>query len=208
VAIIEAPVPFKISPTALEPSAYLLGVDGWLSGARRCASPNYNLRPDAVDISLLVIHNISLPPAQFGGGWVERFFCNQLPPEQHPYFTEIAALQVSSHFFIDRQGCVTQFVATGARAWHAGASEFGPRDNCNDFSLGIEMEGTDLDEYTDEQYISLVELSACLMRSYPEITLQRIVGHCDIAPGRKTDPGQAFDWPRYRAALTQRQGAR
>jgi len=178
-----------------------LGADGWLSGVRRCVSPNYNLRPDAADISLLVIHNISLPPAQFGGGWVEQFFCNQLPPEHHPYFTEIATLQVSSHFFIDRLGSVTQFVATGARAWHAGASLFGQRNNCNDFSLGIELEGTDIEAYADAQYASLVGLSACLMQGYPEISLERIVGHCDIAPGRKSDPGEAFDWLRYRAAL-------
>lgn len=193
---------FKTPSSLLESPVYLLGADGWLSGGRRCTSPNYNLRPNPADISLLVIHNISLPPAQFGGGWVEQFFCNQLPPEQHPYFAEIATLQVSSHFFIDRLGLVTQFVATGSRAWHAGASQFEQRDNCNDFSLGIEMEGTDIDAYSDAQYASLIALSTCLIRRYPEITVERIVGHCDIAPGRKTDPGQAFDWHRYRAALT------
>ena len=192
----------SIIPPVVDASVFLLGADGWLSGVRRCASPNYNLRPDPHDISLLVIHNISLPPAQFGGGWVERFFCNSLPPEQHPYFSEIASLQVSSHFFIDRQGRVTQFVATEARAWHAGASLFEQRDNCNDFSLGIELEGTDIEAYTDAQYASLVGLSVCLMQGYPEISLERIVGHCDIAPGRKSDPGQVFDWQGYRRALT------
>ena len=170
--------------------------------ARRCQSPNYNERPANSDISLLVIHNISLPPAEFGGGWIERFFCNQLPPDEHAYFAEISELQVSAHFLIDRLGKVTQFVATGARAWHAGVSEFEANSNCNDFSLGIELEGTDVDNYTDAQYQSLVALSRCLMLHYPKITLPRIVGHNDIAPGRKSDPGAAFDWPRYRSALT------
>ena len=195
-------MPFKTPPSVFESPVYLLAADGWLSGASRCPSPNYNLRPNSAEISLLVVHNISLPPAQFGGGWVERFFCNQLPPEQHPYFAEISVLQVSSHFFIDREGEVTQFVATDARAWHAGASLFEQRDNCNDFSLGIELEGTDIEAYSEAQYVSLVALSVCLMLRYPEITLERIVGHCDIAPGRKTDPGEAFDWQRYRTALT------
>lgn len=173
---------------------------GWVSGIRHCPSPNYNQRPHG-EISLLVIHNISLPPGQFGTGKVQAFFGNQLVVDEHPYFAEICHLQVSAHFLIERDGAVTQFVSCLDRAWHAGVSQFQGRDNCNDFSLGIELEGTDEQPYTDQQYQALIELTERLRQAWPAITVERICGHCDIAPGRKTDPGPAFDWARLRAAL-------
>ncbi|MCV6606138.1 MAG: 1,6-anhydro-N-acetylmuramyl-L-alanine amidase AmpD, partial [Porticoccaceae bacterium] len=150
---------------------------------------------------LLVIHNISLPPGEFGGGHVERFFCNSLDGAEHPYFATIDSMQVSSHLLIDRQGRITQFVPFLARAWHAGASQFEGRENCNDFSIGIELEGTDQLPYSDDQYNSLVAVTHNLLAHFPAITAGRIVGHSDIAPGRKTDPGPAFDWSRYKSAL-------
>jgi AmpD protein len=176
---------------------------GWVDGIRHCPSPNYNQRPLG-EISLLVIHNISLPPGQFGTGKVQAFFGNQLVVDEHPYFAEICHLQVSAHFLIERDGAVTQFVSCLDRAWHAGVSHFEGRDNCNDFSLGIELEGTDEQPYTDRQYQALIELTEQLRDAWPAITVERIRGHCDIAPGRKTDPGPAFDWARLRAALAVR----
>ncbi|SDL70982.1 1,6-anhydro-N-acetylmuramyl-L-alanine amidase AmpD [Pseudomonas indica] len=173
---------------------------GWCQGIRHCPSPNFNARP-AGEISLLVIHNISLPPGQFGTGKVVEFFQNRLPVDEHPFFAEIAALQVSAHFLIERDGAVTQFVSCLDRAWHAGVSRFEERESCNDFSIGIELEGTDLMPFTDEQYKALIGLSRELLKNYPAITLARICGHSDIAPGRKTDPGPAFDWARLRTAL-------
>lgn len=175
-------------------------VSGWCEGVRRCPSLNFNVRPQG-EISLLVIHNISLPPGQFGTGKVQEFFQNQLRVDEHPYFAGIAALQVSAHFLIERDGAVTQFVSCLERAWHAGISQFEGRENCNDFSLGIELEGTDELPFTEAQYAALVQLSRVLRNAYPAITLERICGHSDIAPGRKTDPGPAFDWLRLRAAL-------
>lgn len=176
---------------------------GWFQGIRHCPSPNCNARPQG-EISLLVVHNISLPPGQFGTGKVQAFFQNRLPVDEHPFYAEIASLQVSAHFFIERDGAVTQFVSCLERAWHAGQSWFDGRDNCNDFSLGIELEGTDDQPYSDAQYASLAELSRQLLAAYPALTAQRIRGHSDIAPGRKTDPGPAFDWQRLYAALTDR----
>ncbi|VUD40297.1 1,6-anhydro-N-acetylmuramyl-L-alanine amidase AmpD [Thalassocella blandensis] len=169
--------------------------------AKQVNSPNFNARPQALDISLLVIHNISLPPGQFGGGYIERFFQNQLPENDHPYFKEIASMQVSAHFLIDRAGSVTQFVDMNERAWHAGLSSFEGRDNCNDFAIGIELEGTDHTDFTDHQYQALSALTQHIISTYPAINLDRIVGHSDIAPGRKTDPGPHFDWARYRKEL-------
>lgn len=174
-----------------------LHASGWLCPVNRCVSPNYNARPDIDDIDLLVIHNISLPPEQFGGGYVQQFFCNQLPVDEHPYFTTIASLRVSAHCLIDRQGVITQFVSFFDRAWHAGSSCFAGRSNCNDFSIGIELEGCDHKPYSEQQYHSLAQLTHLLMLSYPSITADRIVGHSDIAPGRKTDPGPAFEWTHY-----------
>lgn len=168
--------------------------NGWLVNAKRVRSPNFNQRPLGIEPSLLVIHNISLPPGCFGGGNVEAFFCNQLDTERDPYFCEIADLRVSSHLLIDRAGGLTQFVSFHDRAWHAGKSCFAGRDNCNDFSIGIELEGTDELPYTERQYQVLAQVAQVLMRVFPAITRNNLVGHSDIAPGRKTDPGPAFDW--------------
>ena len=168
--------------------------------AKICLSPNCSSREKG-EISLLVIHNISLPPGKFGGGYVEQFFQNILDPKAHPYFDEIKELKVSSHLFIERDGSITQFVPFDKKAWHAGVSNFNGRENCNEFSIGIELEGTDELEYTQQQYDSLVEVSRELMVLYPLITKDNIVGHCDIARGRKTDPGKAFDWDLYRSRL-------
>jgi AmpD protein len=173
---------------------------GWVQGVQHCPSPNFNQRP-AGEVSLLVLHNISLPPGQFGTGKVQALFLNQLDPAEHPYFAEIAHLQVSAHFFIERDGRVTQFVSCLHRAWHAGVSCFAGREACNDFSLGIELEGTDEQPYSEAQYTVLAGLVRALQGVYPELAGERICGHSDIAPGRKSDPGPAFDWPRLRLAL-------
>jgi AmpD protein len=175
--------------------------DGWLATARRLPSPNANERPAGCAIDLLVIHNISLPPGEFGTGCVERLFCNTLDCAEHPWFECLRGLAVSAHLLIARDGSCTQFVPFGQRAWHAGASSFDGRENCNDYSIGVELEGTDDDPYTDAQYDALARVARLLMREYPGITIGRIVGHAHVAPGRKTDPGPAFDWERLRAAL-------
>ena len=174
----------------------------WLDNAQQIPSPNHDDRPEGEEISLLVIHNISLPPGEFGGPWIDRFFTNRLPPDEHPFFAEIADVRVSSHLLIRRTGEVVQYVPFDKRAWHAGVSEFDGRERCNDFSIGIELEGADETPYTDEQYMQLVEVTRQLQKSYPTITLERITGHSDIAPGRKTDPGPAFDWERYRKSIS------
>jgi AmpD protein len=171
--------------------------NGWLDGVRTIVSPNFNERPPQTDINLLVIHNISLPPGEFGTGCVEAFFCNQLDHSHHPYFATLVALRVSAHFFIARTGEATQLVSVWERAWHAGVSAFEGIANCNDYSLGIELEGCDDIPYTDAQYAALVQLTRRLQALFPGITSDRIVGHSDIAPERKTDPGPAFYWARY-----------
>ena len=171
---------------------------GWLEEARHSPSPNFNERPGGCEISLLVIHNISLPPGEFGGSWIDDLFHNRLDPDAHPYFSEIEGLEVSAHCLIRRDGEIIQYVSFDKRAWHAGHSSYCGIDNCNDFSIGIELEGTDEDPFTDAQYESLAALTAAIRKSYPSITDERVVGHSDIAPGRKTDPGFAFDWDRYR----------
>ena len=169
----------------------------WVEQARHCQSPNHNERPQPVDVALIVIHGISLPPGQFGGPYIDDLFCNRLDPALHPYFQEIAALQVSSHFLIRRDGELVQYVPCDRRAWHAGRSHWQGRDNCNDFSLGIELEGTDDTPYTDAQYATLNTLLP-LLQSHYGIPPQALAGHDQIAPGRKTDPGAAFDWTRVR----------
>lgn len=169
-------------------------VTGWIEGVRRVVSPNHDERPAGAELDLIVVHGISLPPGEFGAGWVDRFFCNDLPPDAHPYFATICNVTVSSHVLIARDGTVTQYVPFGRRAWHAGPSEYCGRNACNDFSVGLELEGTDDVEYASEQYRALAELIAALRRAYPSLARAEIVGHSDIAPGRKTDPGPKFDW--------------
>ncbi len=181
--------------------------DGWLRSddpaapLRHCASPNCNERPAATAIDLLVIHNISLPPGQFGGNYIEALFCNRLDCAAHPSFYDLRGLEVSAHLLIDRMGAITQFVSFDARAWHAGKSSFDGRPGCNDFSVGIELEGADLLPYTDAQYLQLASVTQLLRTRFPALTPARIVGHSDIAPDRKTDPGPAFDWDRYKKRL-------
>jgi len=170
--------------------------DGRLVEAHFIASPNCNDRPQA-EVSLLVIHNISLPPGQFGSSDICALFTNQLNWDAHPYFDQIRGIEVSAHLLIDRAGAVTQFVPFDKRAWHAGASSFEGRENCNDFSIGIELEGTDDLPFTEPQYNQLIRVTRALMRAYPAITPERITGHQHIAPGRKTDPGYMFDWDFY-----------
>lgn len=192
------------SHCSLDPSenpASRLRRTGRVSQARWCPSPNYGPRPEGASISLLVVHNISLPPGQFGGDAIERFFCNQLDASAHPYFETIAGMAVSSHLLIRRDGSPVQFVSLLDRAWHAGRSCFRGEEECNDFSIGIELEGADDIPYTDAQYQVLVQLSQMIMTAWPEITADRITGHSDIAPGRKTDPGPAFDWSHFRQML-------
>ncbi len=170
---------------------------GWLAGVRCVLSPNQGERPADTEISLVVLHNISLPPDEFGGEWVEHFFVNQLDRTAHPYFAEIADLQVSAHFFIRRCGRLVQFVSADCRAWHAGRSTWDGRENCNDFSIGIELEGSDHQPFAEEQYETLWDVLDALRERYP---IDAIAGHCHVAPGRKTDPGPYFDW----SALRQR----
>lgn len=175
---------------------------GWLTGVRQVPSPHCNERPDDEAPSLLVIHNISLPPGEFGGPWIDKLFTGTLPPDAHPYFADIAALRVAAHCLIRRDGEIVQYVSFDKRAWHAGVSQFEGRENCNDFSIGIELEGTDSDPYTGAQYQSLQQVTQLLLQHYP-LTPARITGHSDIAPARKTDPGPAFDWGYYKQLLTQ-----
>jgi AmpD protein len=174
---------------------------GWLKGVRRVESPNCDRRPRGTKLELIVIHGISLPPGSFGGGWIDRFFANDLPVDADPYFATICDLKVSAHVLIDRGGHLTQYVPFRYRAWHAGASQFGGRSACNDFSVGIELEGLDDLAYAPEQYARLVHLIASLRHAYASLRDAPVVGHCEIAPGRKTDPGPAFDWSKLRAAL-------
>lgn len=187
--------------------ARLLRETGRIPFARWCPSPNFGPRPDGVPISLLVVHNISLPPGQFGGPEIEDFFCNRLDHSAHPYFQTIEGVQVSAHLLIRRDGVLVQFVSLLERAWHAGRSCFEGQDECNDFSIGIELEGTDDIPYTPEQYRRLAEVADLIMAAWPAITADRITGHCDIAPGRKTDPGPAFDWKYFRAGLHAARGS-
>ena len=167
-------------------------------------SPNQDSRPEGMAVDLLVLHNISLPPGEYGGPWIDHLFHNRLPPGGHPYFAEIAGLQVSTHLLIRRDGELIQYVPFTQRAWHAGQSSFQGQEKCNDFSIGIELEGTDDQPYSDEQYRVLAETIRSITQAYPAITPSRIVGHSDIAPGRKTDPGPAFDWPRLHSLLSER----
>lgn len=179
----------------------MIDENGWYNKARHVPSPFFDHRTDATDISLLVVHNISLPPGKFGGPYIEQFFTGQLEPNEHPFFEVIHNMGVSAHCLIRRDGEVVQFVPFTARAWHAGVSSFAGRDKCNDYSIGIELEGSDYVAYTDAQYQALTELTKQIQVSYPKITLPRITGHQYIAPLRKTDPGLVFDWGRFRGGL-------
>ncbi|CAH1203016.1 1,6-anhydro-N-acetylmuramoyl-L-alanine amidase [Candidatus Nitrotoga sp. BS] len=173
-----------------------VGTNGWVSGMRRLASPNCDSRPAGTAIDLLVIHNISLPPGEFGGLAVAQLFTNTLDTDAHPFYAQLNGVRVSAHFLIQRTGEIIQFVPCGKRAWHAGASAWHGRTACNDFSIGVELEGTDFLPFSDQQYAALIRLTRVLKRAYP---VRATVGHSDIAPGRKTDPGYEFDWSRYLA---------
>ncbi|MDP2902709.1 MAG: 1,6-anhydro-N-acetylmuramyl-L-alanine amidase AmpD [Methylovulum sp.] len=166
----------------------------WLTDVIRIPSPNFDGRPDQQDISLIVIHCISLPPGHFGNHYIDQLFCNQLAPDDHPYFKGIYQLKVSAHVLVKRDGTCVQYVPFDKRAWHAGQSNYCGRGRCNDFSIGIELEGTELIVYTDRQYEQLASVIGLLLKAYPELSRSRIAGHSDIAPGRKTDPGASFDW--------------
>ncbi|USV57218.1 1,6-anhydro-N-acetylmuramyl-L-alanine amidase AmpD [Aeromonas encheleia] len=182
-------------------AVFSIDAEGWCEQARRVPSPHQNERASPDDISLLVVHGISLPPRQFGGPWIDDLFLGRLDPAAHPYFAEIHQLRVSAHCLVRRDGELVQYVPFGARAWHAGVSSWEGREACNDFSIGIELEGTDELPYEEAQYLTLAGLTRAISGQYPAITPERIVGHCDIAPGRKTDPGDSFEWAHYRHLL-------
>jgi AmpD protein len=175
-----------------------IDINGWVRGVKKIASPNYDHRSAGSKIDLLVIHNISLPPDQFNGSGVIKFFTNQLELDTHPYYAQLKGVKVSSHFLIRRDGTIIQFVSCAQRAWHAGVSNWQGRSRCNDFSIGVELEGSDFVPFTDPQYATLVRLTRRLQRKYP---IRSIAGHSEIAPGRKTDPGPFFDWQRFHASL-------
>jgi N-acetyl-anhydromuramoyl-L-alanine amidase len=182
----------------------LLEVDaasGVMRGVRQFASPNYDARPVGMGCELIVVHGISLPPDTFGGPWIDYLFTNVLPADAHPYFATISDRKVSSHLLVRRDGEITQYVNFNDRAWHAGQSNYAGREACNDFSIGVELEGADTTPYADVQYQVLANIVTALCRAYPRLSPQRLVGHSDIAPGRKTDPGPAFDWPRARRLI-------
>ena len=176
--------------------------EGWLQNSDKnvayIVSPNCDLRPDESDICLIVVHGISLPPNEFGGHYIEQLFCNQLNPDDHEYFVQLKGLQVSSHLLIRRDGEVIQFVPFSQRAWHAGFSQWQQREGCNDFSIGVELEGADDIAYEEEQYNQLNKVLNALKVKYQNIGSDAVVGHNDIAPGRKTDPGDAFEWHRVK----------
>lgn len=170
---------------------------GRVTGARWVPSMNCDRRPEGTRVDALVIHCISLPPGRYGGNEIERFFCNRLDHGAHEYFQQIRDLRVSSHFLVKRDGAVVQFVSTLDRAWHAGRSELGGVPEVNDYSIGVELEGVDHDGFEEPQYAGLASLARALREAYPGITPARMVGHCDVAPGRKTDPGPYFEWERF-----------
>lgn len=174
--------------------------NGWLVGVKHVPSPHFDCRPEDETPSLLVVHNISLPPGEFGGPWIDALFTGTLNANAHPYFAGISHLRVSAHCLIRRDGEIVQYVPFDKRAWHAGVSLYRGRERCNDFSIGIELEGTDTLPYTDAQYQQLTEITDTLIQVYPAIA-DHMTGHCDIAPERKTDPGSVFDWSRFRRSV-------
>ncbi|WP_395698781.1 1,6-anhydro-N-acetylmuramyl-L-alanine amidase AmpD [Aquabacterium sp.] len=171
---------------------------GWWSAARRCESPNHGPRPEGVVVDLIVLHSISLPPGEFGGEAIEQLFTNRLDPLAHPYYAGLRGLQVSAHFVIRRDGALVQYVSTERRAWHAGVSQWRGRDNCNDFSIGIELEGLEGGRFEAAQYRALARLMRALKRRHP---ISQVAGHEHVAPGRKRDPGAGFEWPLLRRLL-------
>jgi len=177
---------------------------GLLAGVRQVLSPHLDERPAGARPELLVVHGISLPPGEFGGPWIDRLFTGTLAADAHPSFRERASLRVSAHVLIRRDGELVQYVPFGQRAWHAGKSAWQGRESCNDFSIGVELEGTDDTPYTEAQYQALASLTAALLAAYPTLSPAAIAGHSDVAPGRKTDPGSRFDWARLRTLLAQR----
>ena len=179
----------------------VIRADGWIAGARPCPSPNFDPRPAGAEIDLVIVHGISLPPGEFGGDAVTRLFCSELDSSEHPAFGELAGLRVSAHVLIDRTGRITQYVSFLDRAWHAGDSHYRGRAACNDFSIGIELEGTDAVPYERSQYDTLADLVRAVMARWPSVRPERIVGHADVAPERKTDPGPSFDWGEFRRLL-------
>jgi N-acetyl-anhydromuramoyl-L-alanine amidase len=183
------------------PSLRVDTASGLLLSARQVLSHHFDARPSGVLPDLIVVHCISLPPGEFGGPWIDRLFTGNLPPEAHPYFRDMAVGRVSAHALIRRTGEIVQYVPFGERAWHAGRSEYQGRSPCNDFSVGIELEGTEETPYEAAQYDSLAALIKALLAAYPSLSTEHIVGHSDVAPGRKTDPGPNFDWARLRSAL-------
>ena len=192
----------------VSPSLHIDASTGLLVGARQVLSPFFDERPAGVRPDLLVVHGISLPPGEFGGPWIDRLFTGTLPHDAHPYFRAIASWRVSAHALIRRDGEIVQFVPFGARAWHAGQSEYDGRPGCNDFSVGIELEGTDETPYMEAQYEALAQLAAALFDAYPSLGPEHIVGHSDIAPERRTDPGPAFNWRRLRMLVQERTALR
>lgn len=174
---------------------------GLLQGARQCPSPNFSQRPAGLPIDLIVIHSISLPPGAFGGPWIDALFTNQLDPQAHAAFAPIAGLRVSAHVLIRRDGEIVQYVPFHLRAWHAGVSVYEGRENCNDYSIGIELEGSDDQAFEAPQYLCLAQTVRALLQSYPNLRRERITAHSTIAPGRKTDPGPHFDWAHFHALL-------
>lgn len=189
------------SPAAAAPALTVDGATGLLAGVTQVLSPHWDGRPAGVVPELIVVHGISLPPGEFGGPWIDCLFCGQLPAAAHATFGAIAPLRVSAHVLIRRDGAIAQYVPFGERAWHAGQSSYAGRSACNDFSIGIELEGTDETPYEDGQYAALAALIAALCSAYPTLSPERVAGHADIAPGRKSDPGPAFDWSRLRSML-------
>jgi AmpD protein len=189
---------------SVNPSSQALRIDpitGLALQVRQVLTPHFDARPAGVVPDLIIVHGISLPPGEFGGPWIDRLFTGSVPPEAHPYFAAMAIGRVSAHALIRRDGEIVQYVPFAERAWHSGRSEYRGRSACNDFSVGIELEGTDDVPYEAAQYGSLAELIKALLAAYPTLSKEHIVGHSDVAPGRKTDPGDSFDWERLRAAI-------
>jgi AmpD protein len=177
--------------------------DGWASPARHMPSPNFSDRPANCLIDTLIVHNISLPPGKFGAGYIDQLFCNTLNCSEHEYFAQLEGVKVSAHILIERSGAMVQYVPFHKKAWHAGESEYKGRQACNDFSIGVELEGTDTEPFTQAQYQGLIVLTQVLIAHYSGLTTDRIVGHSDVAPNRKTDPGPCFDWHYYKGRLEQ-----